>query len=134
MASVAADLVTYLDALFAETGGTDLFEGPQTELPANQVAVTQYAGDDAMDRVMGPSLTPPGVEVSLVQVVVRNTSMVTAKSKADAYHAKLDGYDGTLSGRKYFSIESINGMPFTTGQDKNERWEWVCNYRCQHTR
>ena len=135
MASVAADLITYLDGLFSETAGTDLFEGPPTpEGPANVVVVSHYMGEPGEDRVMGPSLTPPGVEVSLVQVLVRNTGMATGKTKADAYHAKLDGYNGTLSGRKYFDIESINGMPFSMGQDKNTNWEWVCNYRCQHAR
>lgn len=134
MSSVAADIVAYLDALIAEPAGTTLFEGSQPESPDSLIAVTQYGGEAAEDRIMGPSLTAPGAEISLIQVLVRNTSIATAKTKADAIHALLDNYDGTLSGRAYFQIESINGMPFSIGQDANARWRWVCNFRVQHSR
>lgn len=134
MASVPEDLIVYLDPLISETAGTDLFEGPQPERPPNLIALTNYVGEPAEDRVMGPSLTPPGVEVTLVQVFVRNEKMATAKTKADAIHALLDGFDGTVNGRVYYDIESINSMPFALGQDKEDLWSFACNYRCKHAR
>jgi hypothetical protein len=134
MSSVPQDLITYLDALVAETAGTDLFEGPPLELPVNVVVLTHYGGESALDRVFGPSLTAPGVEVGRVQLFVRNTVMVTAKTRADAIHALLDGFAGTLSGRTYFFISSIDGAPFSIGQDSRGNWRWSCNYRIQYAR
>ena len=74
MASVPEDLITYLvaDGGITEVAGEDIFEGPPEALPVDQVAVTHFAGEEAEDRIMGPSLTPPGVEVARVQVYVRN--------------------------------------------------------------
>ena len=134
MASVPVDLITYLDSLVSETAGTDLFEGPPLELPDNLVALTHYAGEPAEDRVMGPSLTAPGIEVALVQLFVRNTVMATAKTKADAYHALLDNFSGTANSRTYFQIESVDGMPYSLGQDASGRWRYVANYRCEYKR
>ena len=134
MASIPVDISTYLDPFLANTAGTDLFEGPAPEKPDALVAITHYTGESALDRVMGPSLTEPGVEVALVQVLVRNTVMATAKTNADVIHALLDNFDGTISSRKYFQIESLNGPPFSIGQDREKRWRYVSNYRCKHAR
>lgn len=134
MSAVEADLIAYLDPLVTETAGTDLFEGPPPELDEDIVVLTHYTGEPAEDRVMGPSLTAPGIEISLVQLFVRNSAKTTAKSKADAYHALLDGLDGTFSGRKYFNVESINSMPFPLGQDARELWRYVANFRVEHAR
>ena len=133
MASAAVDLITMLDALVSETAGTDLFEGPAPELPADCVVLTHYGGEPPMDRVMGASLTAPGIEVSNVQVLVRNALMATAKTRADAYHALLDNFNGTAT-KKYFQITSIDGPPHSLGQDAAGRWQYVSNYRCQHSR
>lgn len=136
MASIPVDLATYLyiHASTSETSGVDLFEGPPPEKPENIVVLTNYIGEPALDRVMGPSLTPPGVEVTLVQLFVRNTDMAMAKTIADAYHVLLDNFNGILSGRTYFQVESVTGMPFSIGQDKQELWRYVGNYRVQHSR
>ena len=135
MASVPEDLIVYLIAAgVSETAGGTLIEGPSPELPADVVVLTHYDGEEAEDRVMGPSLTAPGVEVSLVQLFVRNSLMATAKTKADAYHALLDGLNGTLSGRSYFNVESMDSMPYSIGQDSRELWRMVCNFRVEHAR
>lgn len=133
MASVAVDLITMLDPLVAEAAGTTLFEGPPPELPDSLVVLTHYGGESGDGRVMGPSLTAPGVEVSLVQLFVRGTVMATVKTRADAYHALLDGYNGSAT-RTYFNIESVSGMPHALGQDGAGRWRYTANYRCQHSR
>jgi hypothetical protein len=138
VASVPEDLITYTvsDSGTTETAGTDIFEGPPPELPEDLVAFTHYAGESALDRIMGSALTPPGVEVALVQLFVRNSSMSTAKTKADVYHALLDGYDGTISGRKYFNVESIDSMPYSIGQTREGSgpYRYVCNFRIEHAR
>lgn len=131
---VQSDLVSYLDPLIAETAGTDLFEGPMPELPDNAIAVTHYGGEPAEDRVMSASLTAPGIEVCHVQVMTRNAVMATGKTRADAVHALLDGFFGTLSGRNYYGVESIDGEPSCIGQDQNQRWRWVSSYRVQKQR
>jgi len=131
---VQADLVAYLDALITETAGTDLFEGPMPELPDACIAVAHYGGEPAEDRVMGPSLTAPGVEVNRVQIMVRNPVMDTGKGRADAVHALVDGLSGTLSGRTYFNVESLDGEPYCIGQDAEARWRWVSNYRVEKAR
>jgi len=134
LSSVCIDLITYLDPLVAEAAGTDLFEGPPLELPVNVVVLTHYAGEAAMDRAFGPSLTAPGVEVARVQLFVRNTVMSTAKTRADAIHALLDGFAGTISGRTYFFITAIDGAPSSLGQDSRGNWRWASNYRIQYAR
>jgi len=134
MSSVPEDLIVYLDPLVSETAGTDLFEGPPPELGGDIVALTHYAGEPAEDRIMGPSLTPPGIEISRIHLFVRNSLMATAKSKADAYHALLDGLDGTLSGRTYFNVESLDSQPFSLGQDARELWRYAANFRVEHGR
>lgn len=131
---VQADIVSYLDPLIAETAGTDLFEGPMPESPDNAIAITHYGGEPAEDRVMSASLTAPGIEVPHVQVMVRNTAMATAQTRAAAVHALLDGFFGTISGRNYYNVESLDGEPFCLGQDANQRWRWVSNYRVEKTR
>lgn len=136
MASIPEDLIAYLvaDAGISEVAGTDIHEGPPPELPADLVAITHYAGDDTEDRVMSAALTAPELEVALVQLYVRNAVMSTAKSKADAYHALLDNYNGTLSGRKYYNIESLNSTPYSIGQNKRLAFQYECNYRVEHAR
>ncbi len=131
-----ADLITYLDPLVAETAGTDLVEGPMPESPDNCVVITLLPGESAKQfRVMAPNLTAPGAEVARVQLMVRNTLKATAAARAAAIHPLLDGMvDQTLSGRKYFSIESVDGEPFTLGQDKSGRWRYACSYRVTKAR
>ena len=134
MASVPEDLIVMLDPLVSETAGTNLLKGPPPELPTDLVVLSHYGGEPAEDRVMGVSRTPPGVEISMVQLYVRNALEATAKSKADTYHALLDNFDGTISGRRYFQIESVDSAPHSLGQDNRGLWMAVANYRCQHSR
>lgn len=130
-----ADLVTYLDPLIAETGGTDLFEGPSPELPDNLIAVTVYATERSDDYVMSASLAAPGSELEHVQVMTRNTDKAAGYTRALAVHALLDnGQNLALAGgRTYFAIES-EGPPFCLGQDSTLRWRWVANYKVRKVR
>jgi len=137
---VDADLIAYLDPLVGETAGTDLFEGPLGEGPDNAVAITHYMGEAAEDRVMGASLTAPGIEVARVQLMVRNTSKSSARSKALAYHALLDNLQAYTSagGVRYFAIESLDSEPYCLGQDTGGsaglRWRYVAHYRVEKSR
>ena len=132
----AADLVTYLDPLLAGyTAGVNLFKGPPPEDPDVCICVQQYGGEAAEDRVMAPSLQAPGIEVAHVQITVRNPSQSAAEADALLVHGLLDNYGpGQLSGRTYFNIESIDGEPYSLGQDANLLWEIVANYRVQKGR
>lgn len=132
--SLATDLIVYLDALVSETAGTDLFEGPSVELPDNTVIVTHYGGEAVQDRTMGASLTTSGVEVGSVQVLVRNTVMATALTRAEVIHALLDNFNGTWNSRTILQCISINGMPFSMGTDKLGRFRYVANFRVQFIR
>jgi len=135
MSAVAADLVAYLDASISETAGTDLFEGDLTEAPANQVTVWHFGGGIA-ERSMSPSVTAADIETALVQVLVRNTVMTTANTKAQAVHALLDNlqeYSGA-SGTRYLLVESVGGEPHMLGMDDNERWIFMGNYEVRKVR
>ena len=132
--AVEADLVAYLDTQLSETAGTDLFEGPMAELPDNQIVVTHYASEESDDYTMGASLSAPGSEIVMVQVMARNTVKATALARAQAAHAKLDNLQNqTLSGRSYFTIEA-QGEPFSLGQDQQHRWRYVANFRVRKAR
>lgn len=130
-----ADLVAYLDPLVAETGGTDLFEGPMPESPDNCIAVAHYDSPALNDRVMGGSLANNiGVSIVMVQVMARNTSKTTAQSKAQGYFNLLDNLGPvTLTGRLYHSVEG-EGEPFNLGQDQNGRWRYAFNVRVEKAR
>lgn len=128
-----AALVTYLDTLLTETGGTDLFEGQMPELPANCIAVAHYDSLEAEDRIMSASLVDQQcVWPVMVQVMARNTDKATAESRARAAFDVLDNFAGTLSGVLYHSIECEE--PFNMGQDKNERWRFAFNCQVRKAR
>ena len=131
-------LVAYLDGLLSESASSNpptLVEGPMPEIPDAMIAVTHYGGEPADSRVMGASLVNEGlVEQPHVQVMVRGAANDKSgpRTRAFAAHAVLDGYGpGTLSGVLYHRIESLDGEPYCLGQDMNERWRYVVNYRVQ---
>ena len=127
-------IVTYLDTLLTETAGTDLFEGPAPESPANCIAVAHYDSMEAQDRIMSGSLVnQQAVWPVMVQVMARNTSKATAEARARAAFDVLDNYSGTLSGVTYHSIEA-DGEPFNLGKDENERWRFVFNLKVEKQR
>lgn len=134
-------LVAYLDPLISESASANppsLVEGEMPELPDNCVAVAHAAGEppEEESRVMGASLANDGVvEAPHVQVMVRNTARATARSKAQAIYALLDGLGPTtLSGTLYHRVESLDGEPHSIGQDQNGRWRFVMNLRCRKAR
>jgi hypothetical protein len=136
---VEPDIVAYLAAAgLGLTAGVNLFEGEMLEAPDNVVAVAHYAGEDSDDYAMGPSLSEPGSEIEVVQVMTRSTSRDTARSTAAAIHNKLENLGKTLnfggSGRTYFRIEGMGGPPVSIGQDANLRWRRVASYRVRKVR
>lgn len=135
MSSVSADLIAHIDPSIAEAAGTDLFEGGFTEQPDNQVCVIHFGGGDA-ERVMSASLVAPDLEMALVQVLVRNTVMATANTKAAAIHALLDNLQGLTgaSSTEYFLVEGVDGEPHLLGLDDNHRWVYSANYEVQKAR
>lgn len=139
---VETDVVAYLAAASVGlTAGTNLFEGPMPELPDAApglcVAVTHYASERSDDYTMTPSLTAPGSELERFQVMTRHPTKASAKTTADAVHAKLDNLGTTAnfggSGRTYFRIDS-DGPPFSLAQDANLRWRYVANYQARKVR
>jgi hypothetical protein len=127
-------LVAYLDPLISEAAGTDLFEGPMTELPDNCVAITLYGGEEG-DRVMAASLVAPDTEPALVQLMVRNANKTTAATRAAAIHALLDNLGPvTLGGVLYHNVVAQAGAPRCLGQDDNGRWRYVADYLCTKAR
>lgn len=131
---VESDLVAYLDSQLSEVAGTSLFEGPAPENDVDLLAVTHYASEEPDTRVMGASLTAPGYEIVMVQVMARSRTKSTARARAYAAHAVLDNLHGqTLSTRLYFHIEG-QGEPFLLDQDGNHRWRYVANYRVRKAR
>ena len=70
------------------------------------------------------------------QVLVRNTAMATANTKAQAIYALLDNlqeYTGG-SGAKYFLVQAIAGEPHLMGVDDNHRWVYEAHYEAQKAR
>lgn len=132
--AVGADIVAYLDSASALTAGTDLFEGPMPELPLICVAITPTGGEGG-EYTMGASLSAPGLEQTRFQLMVRHTVQATAISNANAYHALLANLGPTtLSGRLYHNVEPIDGEPYSIGQDDNNAWRYVANYRAWKAR
>lgn len=130
-----AAIVTYLDSQLTETAGTDLFEGPMPESPANCIHVAHYDSLEAEDRIMSASLAnQQAIWPAMVQVMARNTVKATAEARARAAFDVLDNLGPvTLSGVLYHSVEA-DGEPFGLGQDENERWRYVFNIRCEKAR
>ena len=129
--SIEADIVTYLDGATSLTAGTDLFQGPLPELPADCVAITHTGGEKG-EYTMGPSLSSAGIEMGRFQMAVRRTSRATAFSDANTYYALLAnlGPVTLASGKVYQDVESLDGEPYNLGQDSLDNWRVVCNFRC----
>lgn len=135
MSSVAGDMLAYIDGSLAETAGTDLFEGGFTETPDNQICLIHFGGGPA-ERSMSASKAAPDMETALFQVLVRNTALATANSKAQTIHGLLDNlqnYTGG-SGAVYYLVGAVAGEPHLAGQDDNHRWVYECNYEAQKAR
>lgn len=131
---VAPDIAQYLDSVTPLTYGTDLFDGPMPEQPANCVAIAATGGEPG-EYTMGDSLSAPGVEFARFQLMVRRTAQATASSDAATYHALLANLGPvTLSGRLYHHVESLDGEPYTLGQDGNLMWRCVANYQAVKAR
>lgn len=136
-----ADVVTYLAAQgsLSLTGGVNLFEGPMPEKPDACIAVGHYTSEASDERVMSPSLTPPGFEYERFQVMSRDLKKANAETKALAIHALLDALGTTPNfagtGRTYFSIHS-DGPPLNLGQDESspQRWQFIANYTARKHR
>jgi Bacteriophage minor capsid protein len=127
--AVVDDVIAYIDANTALTAGTDLFEGPMSEQPDAQVAVTHYAGEEGE---YGMGTGGAAVEIPRIQVMVRDTTMAAAKTTIATIHALLDNKgDLDLNGTRFYLLRSLDGPPFSLGQDTNSRWRRVVNYRIQ---
>lgn len=135
MSAIADDIIRILDPSLAEAAGTDLFEGDFTENPANQVVVS-HVGGSPPDREMSASLTAPPLERAQITVMVRNTALGTARTKAQAIHALLDNMQGVTgnSGTSILYVEALDGEPHLMGQDDNLRWVYAANYQVQKGR
>ena len=129
---LAEDLIRYLDPLVSESmdgPAPSLMEGPIGEKPDVCVALTVTAGE-LPEWTMGPEYSEPDMEIGHVQLMVRHTTMAGAISKAFEYHRLLRNMGPrSLSGRLYFDVQSMDGEPYSLGQDQNERWRRVANYR-----
>lgn len=131
---VETALVAYLDSQLAETAGTDLFEGPMPESPANCLHVAHYDSMEAEDRIMSGSLVDQqSVWPCMVQIMARNTDKATAYARAKAAFDVLDNFSGTLSGVTYHSIEA-DGEPVNLFKDGNERWRFAFNINVRKAR
>lgn len=131
----AEDLIAHIAPIVGDTPATNVFKGPMPETPDACVVLTHYSGESGIDRVMGPSLTPPGMEVAYVQLAVRNPVNATGEAKAKAWHNQLDGLGPIESnGRTYHNVEAIDGEPVSLGQDQNARWLFIGNYRVSKDR
>ena len=133
--SIEADIVAYLDTNTSLTAGTDLFQGPLPELPNNAVSITHTGGEKG-DYTMGPSLSGPGIEYGRFQMMVRRTARATAFSDANTYYALLAnlGPVTLTSGKIYQDVESLDGEPYNLGQDSQDMWRVVCNFRAAKQR
>lgn len=133
--SVESDIVAYLDSVTSLTAGTDLFQGPLPELPNDCVAITHTGGEQG-DYTMGASLSAAGIEMSRFQLCVRRTARATAFTDANSYYALLAnlGPVTLTSGKIYQNVESLDGQPYNLGQDAQDMWRVVCNFRAWHQR
>lgn len=106
-----------LDLLAGQgTEGVDLFIGPMPETPVNCVAIRVYPGSPEVRAFDGGSLAAPKVEYPRFQVLVRNTSLNAAWTKARACRDALRWYSGTVNGTVYHNIVLVSdlgdaGMP-----------------------
>jgi hypothetical protein len=123
MADLLVDLVTCIVAAHLVTAdGTDIFRNYAPDQPDNIVVLNEY--DSSPSSLRGVAMA-----VRFVQVIVRNTSAATAKSKADAlYHLFNDSEENIInivSGRP--SIISPKQLPFKISTDEKQRVLWGFN-------
>ena len=115
------DLATLLEAAGVGVVGTTLFKSRMPATPDTAVAIFEYGGSPPERRM---SATPGNyiVERPSLQVLCRSTDYPTARTLAETAFRALDGYRGTLSGRRYWV--AAHQSPYLIQRDTNER-DWI---------
>jgi hypothetical protein len=105
------DIGGYLQTSGVGTLGTDifLFNLPDSAGKENVVSLWEYSGANPLNAMS----STPGAAVSefpRLQVLVRNVSAETARTKCNTIWKLLDGYSGTLNSVRYKAIKAL-GSP-----------------------
>ena len=103
------DMGLYLSDNSVGTLATDLWLGNLPEDTDNVVAVFEYEGEPPLNT-MNPDPGNAISEFPRVQILVRNTSYTTARTKMNDIFKLLDGYTGEQNGVRYKVIKAL-GSP-----------------------
>lgn len=132
------EIATLLAAAGAGVVGTSLFKGTMPDQPAGAdpiVALIEYASAPPLRRFGGDNAGTLA-ERPRVQVLVRGSSYVTARARAQAVVAACDWLGPrTLTassggGASYAAIEVLQRPPLFLGRDENDRWRFAVNLAC----
>jgi hypothetical protein len=126
--SLITDVADYLEAEGVGTVGEDIFNSVVPEYPDGCVTVVDTGGIE-------PSRDIPTAEPTF-QVLVRNSSYDTAKTKIDSIVALLHQKANAelVSGETYFYYIFLVAEPGYLGRDDNDREEFSANFVCKTQR
>jgi len=121
MANLLDDIATYLVTQGAITGvGIDTFIDNKPESPDNCVCIFEYSG-------LPTTAISEAIERS-VQIIVRDTNYLNARSKAWLLHYLLDPQDRFLQATtQRWMLSAARQQPYKLGLDQSNRTEFVFN-------
>jgi hypothetical protein len=115
------DIGTLLQAAGVGQLGVTLFKSFMPASPDTAVALIEYGGL-APERHMAALPGRMTLEQPSIQLLSRSTDYVIARDKAELAFRALDGYSGTLGGRRYWV--AANQSPYYLHRDANDR-AWI---------
>jgi len=121
MANLLDDIASYLLAQGVITGvGIDTFIDNKPESPDDCICIFEYSGTPT-------TAISEAIERS-VQIVVRDSNYLTARSKAWLLHYLLDPQDRFIQATpQRWMLSAARQQPYKMGIDENNRIEFVFN-------
>lgn len=119
---LANDIGDLLQANGLGVKGTDMFGNNMPASPDNMIGIYESTGFEPQR-----TMTRIASEVLNLQIIVRNTSAASGRTKMRAIFAVLDRFKGMIGTTEYLSIMARH-MPFPIGADENRRERQSCNF------
>lgn len=127
MATILEDLAVFLPTQsLGYTFGTNLFAQLMPDQPDALTSMFEYPGN-APEYVFGAANPQPALSHPRIQVVVRDTNPLTARSTIEAVTKKLEAVvNQTINGTYYERIERLQD-PFFLHRDAKRRSFYAVN-------
>lgn len=128
--SLAYELLQYLDNEGFGTENIDLFLGFQPNSPINCITFYDEPGPNMAES------SDLSVDISSVQILVRNSNYFTCENQLNEIHKKITGFGGDkeklIAGGTHINYITIDVPPGSIGKDDNGNNEFSAHYNIRY--